>query len=149
MQLYLKSDEWHLLADILLKRVDTMPAPISPAGSDVELNNDFRSLRPCDHLLEKVLARDLRLDSELTELMADFLFQEEQELNEVLAGQQDTAYGTTLKRRLGLVEHVSAEIHEIPCPRRPKLQLGGAARSGAARGFRFLRHRLLSLPWFC
>jgi hypothetical protein len=73
MQLHLETDELNLLANILLERVGTISTQASSSGSPQSDGNLGQGPRFFDDILDKVLARDLRLDSDELEGVADLL----------------------------------------------------------------------------
>ena len=74
MQLHLETDELNLLANILLERVGTISAAQASSPGSVQSDRSRgQSPRFFDDILDKVLARDLRLDSDELEGVADLL----------------------------------------------------------------------------
>ena len=90
MQLHLEAEELKLLADLLLEQ---------DQGAHADL-------------LDKVLARDLRFDSDELEHTADLLAAREHDLKRELAQQSDLTCRPELQRRLALVERVLEKVNE-------------------------------------
>src|ERR1017187_5043893 len=85
MQLHLETDELNLLANILLERVGTISAQASSSGSPQSDGNLGQGPRFFDDILDKVLARDLRLDSDELEGVANLLRAQKRKLTEAIA----------------------------------------------------------------
>ena len=112
MQLHLNAEELNLLADTLLERVGAMSAQ-RLAAAGVQGNADKGQDAPCyDDLLNKVLARDLRLDSDELEQVADLLDEQKRDLSDEIARLQNSALSFDLRQKLGLVERVLERIDE-------------------------------------
>jgi hypothetical protein len=112
MQLHLNADELNLLADTLLERVGTMLAQ-KPSAASVQGSGDMgqAALRYND-LLDKVLVKDLRLDSDELEKVADLLREHKRDLKDELARLQDSALRLKLQQKLGLAERVLERVEE-------------------------------------
>ncbi len=83
------------------------------SAASVQGNGDMgRAARRCDDLLDKVLARDLRLDSDELEQVADLLGEQKPDLNDEIARLQTSALRPKLERKLGLVERVLERVNE-------------------------------------
>jgi hypothetical protein len=112
MQLHLNADELNLLADTLLERVGAMSAQRLSAAS-VQANTDMRQDPRCyDDLLDKIMVRDLQLDSDELEQVADLLARQKRDLNCEIARLQDSALRLNLQSKLGLVEHILERVEE-------------------------------------
>jgi len=90
MQFHLETDEWKLLADVLLEQ----------------------DARQYGELLDKVLARESRLDSGELEQAADLLAGKKRSLKEEIAHQPDAARKADLQRQLALLERVLERVSE-------------------------------------
>jgi len=90
MQLHLEAEELKLLADLLLEQ----------------------DQRAYADLLEKVLARDLRFDSDQLEQTADLLAAREHDLKRELAQEKNSTRQPELQRRLALLERVLEKVNE-------------------------------------
>jgi hypothetical protein len=95
MQLHLNTDELNLLANLLM----------NPEGET--------SRSPMDeHLLDMVLVRDLRFDSDELERMAALLVAYESCIKGALARETNAGHKTELQRKLTLVERVLEKVDE-------------------------------------
>jgi hypothetical protein len=113
MQLHLETDELNLLANILLERVGTISAAQpSSSGSAQSDRSVGQSSRFFDDILDKVLARDLRLDSDELEGVADLLRAQKHKLTESIAHPENAAQKIELQRKLGLLERVLERVTE-------------------------------------
>jgi DNA-binding transcriptional MerR regulator len=113
LQLHLNPDELNLLADTLLERVGMILAEKSSAAS-VQGNEDRdQAVRRYDHLLlDKVLARDLRLDSDELEQVTDLFREQKCDLDDEIARMQNSAVRLKLQQKLGLVERILERVEE-------------------------------------
>lgn len=112
MQLHLETDELNLLANILLERVGTISAQASSAGSVQSDRSVGQSPRFFDDILDKVLARDLRLDSDELEGVADLLRAQKRTLTEGIAHPENAAHKIEQQQKLGLLERVLERVTE-------------------------------------
>ena len=90
MQFHLEAEEVKLLADLLLEQ----------------------DQRAYADLVDKVLARDLRFDSDQLEKTADLLAATEHNLKVTLAREGDPALKSLLQRKLALLERVLEKVNE-------------------------------------
>ena len=90
MQFHLEPDELNLLANVLLEQ----------------------DPRPYQELMNKVLARDLRLDAGELEQAADLLAGKKRSLKDEIARQPNAALKMDLQRRLALLERVLERVNE-------------------------------------
>ncbi len=90
MQFHLETDELNLLANVLLEQ----------------------DPRPYQELLNKVMARDLRLDAGELEQAADLLAGKKTSLKEEIARQPDSALKAKLQSQLALLEKVLERVNE-------------------------------------
>jgi hypothetical protein len=110
MQLHLNADELDLLTDTLLEWVGAMSAKRLSAAS-VQGNADMGQDARCyDDLLDKILARDLRLDSDELEQVADLLSAQKRDLKDEVARLQDSALRLNLQSKLGLLERILQRV---------------------------------------
>ncbi len=113
MQLYLEPDELNLLTNILLERVGTIAAAqTSSSGSGQSQRGLGQSPRFFDDVLDKVLARDLRLDSDELEGVTDLLREQKRKLTESIAQPENAAHKIEMQRKLGLLERVLERVSE-------------------------------------
>ncbi len=112
MQLHLNADELNLLADTLLERVGAMSAQ-RPSAASVQGNADVGQDARCyDGLLDKVLGRDLRLDSDELEQVADLLGAQKRDLKDQITRLQDSTLHLILQSKLGLLERILQRVEE-------------------------------------
>jgi hypothetical protein len=112
MQFHFGMDELNLLADILRERVDTMSAQ-EPSAASVQGNGDIgQAARSYDDLLDRVLARDLRLDSDELEQVADLLSEQKRNLKNEIARSQHSVLRIDLQLKLGLLERILQRVEE-------------------------------------
>lgn len=90
MQFHLETDELNLLANILLEQAS----------------------REYDEILNKVMTRDLRFDSDELEQTANLLVRKKRSLKGEIAQQLDTALKAELQGRLALLERVLERVNE-------------------------------------
>jgi len=90
MQFHLETDELNLFANVLLEQ----------------------DPRPYKELLNKVLARDLRLDGSELEQAADLLAGKKRSLKDEIARQPDAPLKLELQRQLALLERVLERVNE-------------------------------------
>jgi len=92
MQLHLDTAELNLLADVLLQVKST-------SGAD-------------DDLLDKILAKDLRLDSDELEKLGDLLGKRSRQLKDEIARAQGSPAALVLQQKLGLLQRVLERVNE-------------------------------------
>ena len=111
MQLHLETDELNLLANILLERIGKATQAIRSGGGEAEEN---LRLGPhfFDRLLDKVLARDLGLDSDELEQVGDLLNAQRSKLTEQIARPENAARQQGLQRQLHLLDQVLERVNE-------------------------------------
>ena len=109
MQLHLEADELNLLANVLLERVGPRSTEQGSPGPDrsVQQGPGF-----FDDLLDKVLARDLRLDADELEAVVDLLTKEKLKLTRGGALLKDAAPPAESQRKLRLLERVLEKVDE-------------------------------------
>lgn len=90
MQFHLETDELNLLANVLLEQ----------------------DPRPYKELLDKVMARDLRLDSGELEQAGELLAGKKHSLQTEIARQPNAALKTELERKLALLQRVLERVNE-------------------------------------
>jgi hypothetical protein len=95
MLLHLETDELNLLANLLME----------PPG-------ETSRVRPDDRLLEMVLARDLRFDSDELERMADLLAADEHRLKDMVAYEPNAGRRAEMQQKLALLERVLEKVDE-------------------------------------
>jgi len=94
MQLHLENNELNLLANILLQR-----SSAAPQG-------------PFEGLLEMVMARDLRFDSDQLEQLAQLLAAEKRNLKDEISRELDGVRKGKLQSRLALLERAQERVDE-------------------------------------
>ena len=113
MQLHLEPDELNLLANILLEGIGKSSAPgLAP---DSGLFHTRMGLEPqfFDRVLDKVLARDLRLDGDELEQVGDILSAQREKMLDQLAQPENAARLTQLQRDLRLLDRLTEKITEV------------------------------------
>jgi HD superfamily phosphodiesterase len=112
MQLHFDADELNVLAEVLLEKVGRISAQ-KILAANVQGNGDIRqAARRYDDLLDKVLARDLRLDGDELEEVAVLLAEHQRDLKSEIARLQNSALRLRLQQKLGLVERVLERVDE-------------------------------------
>jgi len=96
MQLHLETDELDLLANLLM----------NPVGENPHSPLD-------DRLLEMVLARDLRFDSDELERVAAVLATYEHSLKDALDRESNASRKAEMQQRLALLERTLERVEEI------------------------------------
>lgn len=96
MQLHLETDELNLLANLLM----------NPAGETPHSQLD-------DRLLEMVLARDLRFDSDELERVTALLAAEKHSLRAAVAREANPSRKAEMQQRLALLERTLEKVEEI------------------------------------
>jgi hypothetical protein len=99
MQCHLETNELNLLADLLLEQIGV--ASSSPYERGV-----------CNALLDKVLARDLRFDSEEFDEAARLLTERRALLRDQLASAPNAPIRAKLMRQLAMMERLLEKIDE-------------------------------------
>ncbi len=112
MQLRLGVDQLNLLADVLLERVGEISSPAASAGRRKTETDAKQQLQRLNELLEKVLAHDLRLDSDELEQLASLLADKKGNLRTEIAQQPNAALKKELQRKLKLLEEVLEHVSE-------------------------------------
>jgi hypothetical protein len=95
MQLHLEIDELNLLANLLMEPTGEIPRPAVDG-----------------RLLDMVLARDLRFDSDELERLAALLFEAERRAKDDLLNEKEAACRFELKSRLALLDRVMEKVDE-------------------------------------
>ncbi|MGA3055883.1 MAG: hypothetical protein ABSD63_16885 [Candidatus Korobacteraceae bacterium] len=113
MQLHLEPDELNLLTNILLERVGTVSTAQAPSSGSVQSDRGVgQSPRFINDVLDKVLARDLRLDSDELEEVADLLRAQKRTLTEGIAQPENAAHKIELQQKLGVLERLLERVTE-------------------------------------
>ena len=97
MQFHLDTAELNLLAEVLMQETGKPSAEQLPG---------------CDDLLNKVLARDMRLDSGELEQAGEVLRKYERALKEEMAGTQDPNLSARQQAKLKLMQRVREKVNE-------------------------------------
>jgi len=112
MQLHLEAEELNLLAETLLEQVGRIQTQ-RVSTADVQGNGEMgQAARRYDDLLDKVLARDLRLDGDELEEVAVLLTEHKRDLKSEISRRQNSALRLRLQQKLGLVERVLERVDE-------------------------------------
>jgi len=111
MQLLLNTAELNIVADILLREQSSRAAAAAATGTQAEEEMAKRS-RADDELLNKILARDLRLDSDELLRLSDLLASCKRELKDEIARAQDSPAAPGLRQKLAILEHALEKINE-------------------------------------
>jgi hypothetical protein len=112
MQCHLEVDELNLLADVLLEQISTMsdrPSSDSSLKPDSDREKDRRAYNA---LLDRVLARDQRLDADEFELAAQLLAVKKRLLKDQIASQTNPAQKRELQQKLTVLERALEKISE-------------------------------------
>ncbi len=112
MQLHLETDELNLVANVLMERMGKAPAKAAPSASgrpdqSIRLGPQFY-----DRLLDKILARDLRLDTDELDQIGELLDTQRCKLSEQIARGGNAALQAELQRKLRLLDHILERINE-------------------------------------
>jgi hypothetical protein len=112
MQLYLEVDQLNLLANILLERVCEMSVQ-TPSGIGLNSEPDTQqNLRRLNELLDKVLARNLKFDSDELEQLADLLSDKKIRIKSQIARQYNAALKKKVEQKLALLERALERVEE-------------------------------------
>jgi len=108
MQLHFEKDELNLLADILLQEAGRMSS--RPDSAEASHSAICPNVPGIDTLLDKILARDLRLDTDELEQLADLLSAERR----TLAGREGSgdSHTTELEQRRVLLDRLLERVNE-------------------------------------
>ncbi|MGO9305980.1 MAG: hypothetical protein ACLP3R_20175 [Candidatus Korobacteraceae bacterium] len=112
MQLHLEAEELNLLAETLLEQVGRMQTQKVPAANAQGNGKMGQAARRYDDLLDKVLARDLRLDGDELEQVAVLLAEHKRDLKSEIVRLQNSALRLRLQQKLELVERVLERVDE-------------------------------------
>ena len=103
MQCHLDTDELNLLADVLLEKI---------SGSSADSPKSDSERRSYNALLDKVLARALRFDSDEFDQAAQLLAAKKRLLQEQIASQANATLKLALQQKLTLLERALEKIDE-------------------------------------
>ena len=112
MQLHLETDELDLLANVLMQRIGDMTAQVARDGPALPVIGLAPVPLRYDKLLDKVLARDLKFDSDELEYVADLLTSQKRSLCAEGARQTSVALKAETQRKLALLERVLDHVEE-------------------------------------
>ena len=111
MQLHLETDELNLVANVLLERIGK--AGRGAPSDDDQLSQGMRhSPRFFEDLADKILARDLRLDSDELEQLSELLREERRKVAEQVARQENAALKAQSQPRLRLLDRALERVTE-------------------------------------
>lgn len=97
MQLHFDTAELNLLADVLLEETSRTSAEKFPGSDD---------------LLDKVLAKDLRLDSGELEKVGELMEKCERALKDEIARAPDSTTDVRLRKKLAIMQRVRERVNE-------------------------------------
>jgi len=112
MQLHLETDQLNLLANILMERIGKAATQGEPSGSGQSCEKMRLGPQFFDRLLDKILARDLRLDSDELEQLSDLLNRQRLRLTEQINRAQNAAQQAQLQKNLLLLDRVAERVNE-------------------------------------
>ena len=113
MQLHLEIDEINLLANILLERICEMSTQ-EFTGSGGQLPTQLRhGPGRLDNLLDKVLARDLRLNFDELEQVDQLLSARRRRLTKQIAWTDNYTGRPELQRQLKLMDHIIDRVTQL------------------------------------
>ncbi len=111
MQLRLATNELNLIANILLEQLGT-PSAASSSGGIQPDSAVGQSPQFFNDLLDKIMARDMRLDSGELEAVANLLSAQRRKLAEGIAHAENAAQKTELQEKLGVLSHALERVDE-------------------------------------
>ena len=112
MQLHLETDELDLLANVLMQRIGELAAQAALDGPPAPVIGLAPEPMRYDNLLDKVLARDLKFDSDELEYVADLLTTQKHSLCAEGARQTSVALKAETQKKLALLERVLEHVEE-------------------------------------
>jgi hypothetical protein len=112
MQLHLETDELDLLANVLMQRIGELAAQAALDGPPATVIGLAPDPMRYDNLLDKVLARDLKFDSDELEYVADLLTSQKHSLQSEVACQTSVPLKAETQRKLALLERVLEHVEE-------------------------------------
>jgi hypothetical protein len=112
MQLHLETDELSLVSNVLLERICNASDQGVPSGSGQPYESMRLDPHFFDNLLDKILARDLRLDADELEQLCDLLNAQRLKLIEQIARAQNATLQAEMQRNLGLLDRVAERVSE-------------------------------------
>ena len=111
MQLHLETDELNLVADILMQRIGKASAQAAQCSGrpdeSIRLGPQFY-----DRLLDKILARDMRLDTDELDQIGELLDTQRCQLTEQIARGENAASQAELQRKVRRLDHILERISE-------------------------------------
>ena len=108
MQLRLETDELDLIANVLLERESRQTATAS-GPPDTRAGADFKM---CEELLDHVMARDLKLDSDELQQLADILADYQHTLRDAITQESQPAVKAKLQKKLDTLAHALERVEE-------------------------------------
>ena len=112
IQLHLETDELDLLANVLMQRIGELAAQAALDGPPAPVIGLAPDPMRYDNLLDKVLARDLKFDSDELEYVADLLTIQKRSLRAESARQTSVAVKAETQKKLALLERVLEHVEE-------------------------------------
>ena len=111
MQLHLETDELNLVANILMERIGKASAQAGRFSSRPD-ENVRAGPQFYDGLLDKILARDLRLDTDELDQMGELLDTQRCKFTEQIARGENAALQAELQRKVRRLDHILERISE-------------------------------------
>jgi hypothetical protein len=112
MQLHLETDELDLLANVLMQRIGELASQAALDGPPKPVIGLAQDPLRYDSLLDKVLARDLKFDSDELEYVADLLTSQKRSLCAEGACQTSVGLKVETQKKLALLERVLEHVEE-------------------------------------
>ena len=109
MQLRLETDELNLIANILLEREGDQASLANGAAPGARSGQDSQMY---EELLNKILARDMKFDSDELVQLADILGSHKRVLKEKIAKESTASVKAELQKRLARLEPALERIEE-------------------------------------
>ncbi len=105
MQFLLEIEELNLLADLLFERLSpTSDQASSPGRIQPDSDTEHQDARRCNELLDRVLARDLRFDSDELEFLEGLVLGKKRSLKDEIAQQPNATLKLELQRKMAFLE---------------------------------------------
>ncbi|HUI83724.1 MAG TPA: hypothetical protein VL240_05845 [Candidatus Binatia bacterium] len=113
MQLLLNTAELNIVADVLLTEQSSRASAAAGEAAGIQAQREMaQRSRADDELLNKILVRDLRLDSGELLRLGDLLATRKRELKDEIARAQDSPAAPGLRQKLGILERALEKINE-------------------------------------
>ncbi len=113
MQFLLEIEELNLLADLLFERLSpTSDQASSPGRIQPDSDTEHQDARRCNELLDRVLARDLRFDSDELEFLEGLVLGKKRSLKDEIAQQPNATLKLELQRKMAFLERLQEKVDE-------------------------------------